>query len=427
MSQRKNNETFINNAIKKHGDKYDYSKVNYINNCTKVLIICKEHGEFYQTPSNHLNTKNCPNCNNKIKKKSIRNFIKEAIDVHGNEFDYSKSVYVGSNTKLIIVCKIHGEFLQFPNHHLRGHGCSKCQNEKRKLTTEIFIKRATKKHGNKFDYSKVNYFDYYTPIIIICPIHGEQLQTPEKHLCGTGCSQCYNKGNLTIDEFINRSNIIHNYRYDYSKVNYCGYYKPIIIICPKHGEFLQKPGNHLNGKGCQYCSGHKLNTENFIKKATIVHGNRYDYSKVNYIHNEINISIICKIHGDFLQKPTNHLNGRGCPKCSLTKGENIIKKYLNENNIYFEHQKMFNNCVFKSKLRFDFYLPDHNILIEFDGIQHFKSIDYFGGNKTYVETKIKDDIKNKYAKNNNIKLYRLSYVDLNNNIIEEKLNSVFNI
>ena len=294
-----------------------------------------------------------------------------------------------------------------------------------KRTKDEFIENAVKKHGNKYDYSKVDYKKCDIPVRIICSKHGEFLLKPTNHLLGAGCTYCYNNSMLTIDEFINRSNIIHDFTYDYSKVDYKGYYVPIIIICPKHGEFLQKPNGHLKGKGCQYCSGHKLNTETFIERAIKIHGNRYDYSKVNYIHNKTKLLIICKTHGEFLQNSCEHLKGKGCPKCSMSKGENIIKKYLIKNKIDFIYQKMFSDCKYISTLRFDFYLPTHNILIEFDGIHHYKAFNYFGGEKTYKDTIIKDKIKNEYAKNNNIVLCRLSYVDLDNNLVENKLNEIF--
>jgi hypothetical protein len=353
-------------------------------------------------------------------------FIEKAVLAHGNEYDYSLVNYIKNNGNVIIICKKHGQFSQLRSHHLNGSGCPKCASEKRTLTTENFIEKAIKIHGNKYNYSKVNYMKSNIPITIICPIHGEFLIKPENHLVGSSCPYCYNDGKLTTNEFINRSNIIHNFSYDYSKVDYKGYCIPITIICPEHGEFLQKPDGHLAGKGCQYCSGHKLNTKIFIEKAIKIHGDRYDYSKVNYIHNEIKLLIVCKIHGEFLQNSCEHLKGKGCPKCSMSKGENIIKKYLIKNKIDFVFQKMFNDCKYISTLRFDFYLPTHNILIEFDGIHHYKSFDYFGGEKTYNDTIIKDNIKNEYAKNNNIILHRLSYIDLDNNIMKNKLDKIFN-
>lgn len=194
----------------------------------------------------------------------------------------------------------------------------------KKLTTEEFIERAMKVHNDKYDYSKVNYKKSNVKIIIICPIHGDFEQIPNNHLSGTGCPKCANektsmKLTLTTEQFIKKANDVHNNFYDYSEVNYKSAHKKIIIICPKHSEFEQTPGNHLNGQGCPKCANErkKSSTEQFIKKATEVHNDKYDYSKVEYIHSKKPIIAICSIHGEFEQIPNNHLRGNGCPKCSI--------------------------------------------------------------------------------------------------------------
>ena len=115
----------------------------------------------------------------------------------------------------------------------------------KKLTTNEFIEKSRKVHGDKYDYSKVNYVNAKTKVCIICPIHGEFWQTPDLHLQGSGCSLCGGKIQLSEDEFIRRANLVHNNKYDYSKVNYINYHTKICIICPIHGEFWQEPANHL--------------------------------------------------------------------------------------------------------------------------------------------------------------------------------------
>ena len=163
-------------------------------------------------------------------KRTKDEFIKKAVLAHGNEYDYSLVNYIKNNGNVIIICKKHGQFSQLRSHHLNGSGCPKCASEKRTLTTKNFIEKAIKIHSNKYNYSKVNYMKSNIPITIICPIHGEFLIKPENHLVGSGCPYCYNDGKLTTNEFINRSNIIHNFTYDYSKVNYKGYCIPITTI-----------------------------------------------------------------------------------------------------------------------------------------------------------------------------------------------------
>ena len=234
---------------------------------------------------------------------------------------------------------------------------------------------------------------------------------------------------LTIEEFIERGNKVHNNKYDYSLVDYKNGLIKVKIICPKHGMFEQTPKNHFKGSGCKKCGliivkeKQILGREQFIKKANKVHNNKYDYTKINYINSHTKIKIICPKHGMFEQIPSNHLKGQGCSLCKGSKGEKTIRNYLLKNNVKFEKEKTFKNCKNENCLPFDFYLPEHNLLIEYDGIQHFKPIDFFGGKKTFDLLKINDNIKNKFAINNNINLLRISYKEFNNinNILNKKL------
>jgi hypothetical protein len=189
----------------------------------------------------------------------------------------------------------------------------------KKLTQEEFIERSNRIHNNKYDYSLVEYMNISTKVKIVCPKHDEFLQQPRMHLKGQSCSKCYfehRKSNA--EEFSQKSNIIHNNKYNYSKVNYITSKKKVIIICPEHEEFLQKPHDHLNGQGCPYCTvdDRKLNTEEFTQKSKKVHTEKYDYSKVIYIDTRTPVVIICSEHGEFLQKPTIHLSGSGCQSCA---------------------------------------------------------------------------------------------------------------
>lgn len=155
----------------------------------KVCIICPEHGEFWQLPYNHLKYDVCcPKCNTKISDEF--DFIKKSKEIHGDRYDYSKVVYRGSHTKVCIICSEHGEFWQTPQGHLTGKGCQKCAKDKLRSTTEEFIKKARKKYGDKYDYSKVDYKDSSTDVVIICPIHGEFKQSPRYHLHRGTCPNC---------------------------------------------------------------------------------------------------------------------------------------------------------------------------------------------------------------------------------------------
>ena len=190
----------------------------------------------------------------------------------------------------------------------------------RKLTTKEFITRAKDVHGDKYDYSLVEYVNARTKVRIICPEHGVFEQTPSEHLRKHGCLSCCGKKQLTTEEFIVRARDIHGDKYDYSLVEYVNARSRVQIICPDHGVFEQIPNHHLHGYGCQYCGGSKkLTKEEFITRAREVHGDRYDYSLVEYVNTQTKVKIICPEHGVFKQTPNNHTSlKKGCPQCAET-------------------------------------------------------------------------------------------------------------
>ena len=222
------------------------------------------------------------------KKLTTEQFIEKAKKIHGNKYDYSKVNYINNNTDICIICPKHGKFRQKPKGHLEGKGCKECAkeilSEKRKMDTEEFIKRAKKIHGDKFDYSKTDLKNRNEKgeICIICPIHGEFWQNPTSHLCGKGCKKC--KGlEKTTEEFIEQAKKIHGDKFDYSKVNYIDSKHKVIIICTKHGEFKQKPGHHLNGQGCPFCRAESVGKRMSLVLDTFIEkANKKHFGKYNY-------------------------------------------------------------------------------------------------------------------------------------------------
>ena len=201
-----NTEEFINKANKVHNGKYDYSKVEYVNAKTKICIICPEHGEFWQTPHNHLQGQGCPKCSATLKlSKDV--FIEISNKKHNGKYDYSKVKYINNRTKVCIICPEHGEFWQTPSNHMYGYGCAKCANslnaENHTSNTDIFIEKAKLIHLNKYDYSKVKYINNRTKVCIICPEHGEFWQTPDAHLSNKGCPKCGRVMSNPEDEIVN--------------------------------------------------------------------------------------------------------------------------------------------------------------------------------------------------------------------------------
>lgn len=254
----------------------------------------------------------------------------------------------------------------------------------RKLTTEEVIERGKKIYGDVYDYSKTEYVNIDTKITVICPKHGEFQIRPDHFFDGHGCPKCGsqrggNKNRLSLETFIEKARKVHGDKYDYSKVEYIEAKKKVCIICQKHGEFLQTPDSHLSGAECPQCAhrSYKYTTDEFIEIARKVHGDKYDYSKVKYVNRNTPVCIICPIHGEFWQKPREHFRGFGCQVCGESRLENEIKLLLEENNIEYESQKRFDWLKNKYPMSLDFYIPKYNIAIECQGEQHFKDREFF--------------------------------------------------
>jgi hypothetical protein len=212
-----------------------------------------------------------------------------------------------------------------------------------------------------------------------------------------------------MNKFIELSNKNHKTLYDYSKVYFKNRDDKVIIICPKHGEFKQGAYYHANGGNCPKCvGGRKLGCNEFVEKAKEVHGDKYDYSKVVYKNYSTKVCIICPIHGDFWQTPNNHLFGSGCPSCPQSNLEGEVRNFLINHNIIFEQEKTFEWLKYRKKLFLDFYLPEYKIAIECQGLQHFISVDLFGGEDFYNQTIKRDKTKFELCYEHGIKILYFS-------------------
>lgn len=369
---------FIKDSVKIHGCIYDYTKVEYISTDRKVSIICKSHGEFLQTPHHHKNGNGCPVCSlSKMGNKgSFANFVAKSNNVYSNKFDYSKSIYINSKTKLIVICPKHGEFTQTPEYHLTGRGCVKCNYEE---SERSYIKN---------------------------PYHDRK---PRKKLL-----------KYITEEYIEICKSIHGNKYFYDNIEFNGMSEYVNVVCPKHGEFEINAWLHTNGSGCKYCGveSRKIGTDEILNRFKILHKGKYDYnideiSKYKTMRDKI--SITCREHGKFIQNIETHMKGSGCPKCFVySRGESYIKGFLTDNNISHIEQFSTEDCKFINKLKFDFYIESINICIEFDGYQHYKPVSFFGGEKSLKKQIIRDNIKDEWCIKNNIELVRISYKDFRN-------------
>ena len=202
-----------------------------------------------------------------MKRLTVEEFISRAKNLYGDKYDYSKVEYKNTETKVCIICPEHGEWWVTPHNFFSGHVCPTCSGRQRR-TKEVFIERALKKHGKRYDYSKVEYHKADEPVCIICPIHGEFWQKPTNHMNGCGCQACFATPKSTTEEFKEKAKKVYGDEYDYSKVDYQGNKTKVCIICPEHGEWWVTPNNFLRGSRCPGCYGTpKYSNDEFVEKA----------------------------------------------------------------------------------------------------------------------------------------------------------------
>lgn len=328
-----------------------------------------------------------------------QNFIKKAIEIHGESVDYSKTKYPLVDGKLTFICPIHGEFTQVPGEHLKSKTpCPICGH--RVINSKIFLEKAKKVHGDKFDYSKIGDIKTSKDIVtIICPIHGEFKQEVNSHLQGRGCAKCSGK-KFCLEDYIRKANLMWNNKYDYSKFEWKGINEPVCIICPEHGEFWQLPNNHLKGEcGCLECRGKSkdfklLNSlDELIKRSKEKYGDKFDFSKAEWKGSRIPIKIICPEHGEFETLPRQFLlNEYGCPNCNpnrfhapqakVSNGEKLIMDILDSYNIKYKYNyELVTKTIARNSnvIIVDFVVTKnkHLYFIEYNGRQHYEYTPFF--------------------------------------------------
>lgn len=343
---------------------------------------------------------------------SQEDFILKIKLKHKNEnYNYDKIIYKGNRYNIIISCKKHGDFEVVASSFLNGQKCTKCELDDRKNEC---INKAKKIHNNKYLYHNVDYKTSKIPVKITCPAHGDFYQSFNSHLKGYGCSKCSKKNKPITEEWINIVKNKFNYNFDYSKVNYITNKIPVCIICPIHGEFYSTPNNFIKSiYGCPKCNSiikqkeSKKTTKKFIEEAKKIHGEKYDYNNVDYINKRIKVKIICPIHGEFLQSPSVHLNGCGCQKC-MYKNQNLLFEKLLKS---FPDEKIETeySTQWLLRQRFDIYFLNHNIAVEYNGIQHYEPVDKFGGIINFHNTIKRDKLKTKKCKENNCNIFFVKY------------------
>lgn len=322
-------------------------------------------------------------------------FIEKAKKVHGDNYDYSKSVYVRSSEKLIVICPNHGEFLISPNYHLRGGGCTACAL-KHNYTTEEFIEKVKEIHGDVYDYSKTVFVKRNDKITIICKKHGEFLQIAANHLNGSGCGICANRFKYTTEQFIEKAKVVHGDKFDYSDVEYKNANTKVKIFCKGCNEtFEQVPSSHLYGNGCINCKKGRdpLTTEEFLEtllKNYPQNKELYDYSDTVYTGNKDNLTIKCKrCDTYFTQKADSHRIGHGCQTCNVAFDPIMFYKNKKTTLYYIRIGEFYKIGISKTPLSRRYSKRFLKEGINFEDIEIIKEIEFNDGYVAYeIEQKI---------------------------------------
>ena len=452
-SRRLSNDDWIKKAKAVHGNRYNYKDTCYDGANNKLTIICRQHGPFEIRASNHINKKQgCRKCvqpnaswaSTKRKPRvSPEKFLERFFLAHPTKkLRVDIATYENMNSQVRVKCIEHGNFAAKPSNLVRGSGCPKCahnsNSESRRLPLNDFIKRCSSLYNDAYEYDYVEYKNLHEYILVECPQHGIWSVIAANHLHGkSGCPSCqklkqteklqkYTR--LSDGEFFSRCEQMHGKTYDYKKSDFQGVMQIMRIGCPKHGWFEQRAGAHMSGKGCPSCgreiANSKLTSSNeyLLAKFEEIHGTRYKYSLDKNTKYATKIIIECEQHGIFKQQVRSHLQGKGCPKCSLSKGENAVALFLERNGIEFEIEFAVPKAGGGNPMRFDFIIPSQKILIEFDGQHHFYPVKFGGMSEekaeaNFIKVKARDQEKDAWAKRNNYQLIRINY----NENVSEKL------
>lgn len=410
----------------------------YINANKAIKHYCRKHNIYWDiTPSNILKGCGCAECGNeKIKyknRKSHEEYVKEVSLISPHIEVLEK--YVDMKTSVLHKCNIHNiQWKTMPESILQGCGCPECGKEKSRSalckSNEEYVEELKKKNSNII--AKEIYINSNTSILHKCLIDGYEWKArPANILSGMGCPKCAIEKNRksalrTHQQYIEEVNKVHPYIEVMEEYKCSG--TAIKHYCKKHNIYWDAvPSNILKGCGCLKCGIEKRNIKSrkshnkYVEEVNLINPHIIVLDK--YVNAQTFIKHKCTVDGyEWFAKPYNILHGKGCPICNESHGERQIRLWLEKHNIKYISQKKFDDCKDKKPLPFDFYLPDNIMCIEYDGEQHIRPIDYFGGTESYERTVKHDNIKNEYCKNNGISLLRIPYTK---NVEEELDNFLF--
>lgn len=368
-----------------------------------------------------------------MKKSSIEEFKhKYYLRFPTSKIIFDKAEYINSHTLMTCTCPIHGDFTMRPSDLLHGSSCPTCGGTK-KMNTEEYIIKANKVHNNFFIYDKTLYSKANSKIIVTCPIHGDFIIRANNHLQGGNCPLCNKEGinhvitkqpkinkstkKLSQEEFEERINKLYGDKYIViDKTRYISANKKVTLLCQEHGEFEITPNHLFNGGGCPICSKNKKKSRNeIIEMIKKVHPlSDFDFSHVKYVNTHTPITLKCNTcNFIFSNSPSNIIHYKqGCPCCKQSQLEKKVEILLQTHDINYEKQKQFEWLIHKRNLKLDFYLPEYRIAIECQGIQHFKEVNVFGGVENFERVKFLDTLKKELCNKNNIDILYYSELDI---------------
>ena len=343
------------------------------------------------------------------KKKTHEEYVAQVAEI--NPSIEVVGEYIDAKTKILHRCKIDGyEWSPSPSSVISGRGCPECRNrilsEKMSLSHDEYVNRVKNINPNIEVISQ--YTNSENRVKFHCMVDDYVWSAlPYSILRGSGCPRCSSRERYTAVDFIKKANKLNK------KIKVIGEYinkdTKIKCTCQNEHEFEMLPGNILKGQGCSICSGIATRTqEEYIREVSEI--NKDIEVLETYINASTPIAHMCKkCYTIWRPRPNHVLEGHGCPVCNSSIGERIVKNYLDSNCINYIQQYKFQDCKDIHRLPFDFYLSDYNILVEYDGIQHFQPVEMFGGVEEFEITKKHDNIKNNYCILNNIPLLRILY------------------
>lgn len=413
--RRSTHTDFVTKANHIHGNRYDYSSVSYKSSTIPVTVICREHGYFDVMPKTHIRITSptgCPLCGKQVRIESRRDttssFIEKAISVHGDRYDYSLVNYTKSNVAVSIICKLHGVYTKKPGLHLNNkQGCPVCgraaAGDSFRLTNEEFRRRCEDVHGIRYDLSAINYTGIEQRISVRCTLHNITV-TPVANTFVSGkdpCPVCAREKHkrkiafkkLDWDTWVLDSHRIHNNRYTYDKIDNFSLQDSVAIIhCPIHGQFEQRPMDHRAGKGCARCgvsraaNSKRLSPDIWLDRFLQVHGPRYTYEfPDDYQNNTQKIAVMCNDHGVFHIRPDHHVMGYGCTVCSGS-GSSLAERDISDwlSSMEINHITHDRTLIWPKEL--DLVIPQHKIAIEYCG--NYWHGELQGRDKTYHLNKL---------------------------------------